>query len=245
MTMTTFAETHDRVQTAVEGWLHPSQARCLWDLGSTVGPGGTIVEIGSYQGKSTVMLAAASDPEATVYAIDPHAGNDRAPGEWEGSADDGQSDHDIFIANLESHGVRNKVEHVREFSQDAHPLVPGTFDVLYVDGAHGYKPACSDIDGWGSRVNEGGLMAIHDCYASFFVTLALIRLLWWSNQWTYVERHRSMTVYRKVAPENKPSNLARQAANMPWFFKNMVAKAAGFAGLKPVEKLLTPSGGMY
>src|SRR5690242_16795490 len=61
----------------VEGWMTPAQAQRLWHRASGVEPGARIVEIGSFRGRSTTILALASEPSVEVVAIDPHAGNDR------------------------------------------------------------------------------------------------------------------------------------------------------------------------
>src|SRR5947208_168366 len=87
----------------VEGWMTDDQARRLWDAARAVPAGGRIVEIGSYRGRSTIVLARAT--EAEVIAIDPHAGTDRGPQEIEGYASEAQSDHDAFLANLDQAGV--------------------------------------------------------------------------------------------------------------------------------------------
>ena len=53
--------------------------------------------------------------------------------------------------------MRERVRHVREFSQAAlHDAVEGEIDLLYVDGAHRYGPARDDIASWGARVRPGG-----------------------------------------------------------------------------------------
>ena len=66
-----------------------SQGEALYDAASNCPPGGRIVEIGSFQGRSTIVLASAAPDGATVFAIDPHAGNDRGPEEISGF-DDGR-----------------------------------------------------------------------------------------------------------------------------------------------------------
>ncbi len=72
----------------VDGWLTEAQARALYGLAERCPSGGRIVEIGSFRGRSTIVLASAADPTIAVMAIDPHAGNDRGPQELEGFADE-------------------------------------------------------------------------------------------------------------------------------------------------------------
>ncbi|MFN8022294.1 MAG: class I SAM-dependent methyltransferase [Acidimicrobiales bacterium] len=211
----------------VEGWMSPDQARRLYDAARTAAPGQRIVEIGSFRGRSTIVLASAAEPGVELVAIDPHAGNDRGPQEIEGFEAEAQDDHAVFNRNLAAAGVADRVRHVRAFSDAALVEVPGATHVLYVDGAHRYAPARADIRDWGARVEPGGTMLIHDSFSSVGVTLAILRELVWSDQWRYVGRARSMTEYRRDLPSGLGARLAnagRQLAQLPWFAKNLTIK---------------------
>ncbi|MEI8127826.1 MAG: class I SAM-dependent methyltransferase, partial [Actinomycetota bacterium] len=97
----------------VHGWLSRDQAERLWARAGDLRPQATIVEIGSFQGRSTIVLALGSPATTTVVAIDPHAGNDRGPQEISGFAAEAASDHETFLANLAAAGVAEKVTHLR------------------------------------------------------------------------------------------------------------------------------------
>ncbi|MEZ5343154.1 MAG: class I SAM-dependent methyltransferase [Acidimicrobiales bacterium] len=228
----------------IEGWMTDGQGALLWIQAAALDAGDRIVEIGSYRGRSLSMLATAAPDGVEIVAIDPHAGNDRGPQQWEGTADEGQSDNDLFWANLTAAGVAERITHVREFSQKAHDAVDGPINFLYVDGAHGYGPARDDLRDWGARVSPGGVMAVHDCYSSIGVTLALLRILTFSRQWTYLGRSRSLAAWRHtpVAPRAWPANVGRQVASLGWFARNVVVKALIVAKLKPVARLLGSDG---
>ena len=86
-----FAEAEAAVA-GVEGWMTPGQARLLWDSALAVKPGGTIVEIGSFRGRSLIILAKSAPPGVEIVSIDPHAGNDRGPQEFEGYQDEASED---------------------------------------------------------------------------------------------------------------------------------------------------------
>jgi hypothetical protein len=206
----------------VPGWMTDDQARKLWDAARNVPEGTQIVEIGSYRGRSTVILARAAP---NVVAIDPHAGNDRGPREIEGYASEAEADHEAFLANLERTGVGDRVRHVRLPSAGAHPEVHGQIGLLYVDGAHRYRPARDDIRDWGARVAPGGTMLIHDGFSSVGVTLATLRLLAASREFSYAGRTGSLLEYRRERPA--PSrNALRQLAELPWFARNLAVKLA-------------------
>jgi hypothetical protein len=227
----------------VEGWLSDGQARRLWDRAGAVPPNGRIVEIGSYRGRSAIVLASAVGRAGVqVVAIDPHAGNDRGPQEIHGSADEGEADNRAFRENLARAGVADAVRHVRLPSQDALGSVDGPIDLLYVDGAHRLGPATEDIARWGARVRPGGSMLVHDSFSSIGVTLALLRLLALGGDFVYVGRERSLAEYRRVgkplSPAERMRNAARQLAQLPWFARNVLIKVALVLRARPLLRLL-------
>jgi len=211
----------------VEGWMSPGQGATLFDAARRCPPNGVIVEIGSFQGRSTIILSTAADPSVEIIAIDPHAGNDRGPQEIDGFADEAADDHAVFTANLAAAGVSDRVRHLREFSDTALVRVDGAVDVLYIDGAHRYGPALADIQSWGDRVADGGTMLIHDSFSSIGVTGAIMRSLAFGSRFRYVGRSRSMTIYRADLGSNpvaRAKNAARHLAQLPWFAKNVGLK---------------------
>lgn len=226
----TAMRTFDEALTAVrdvDGWMSADQAERLYRAALATHPGDLVVEIGSFRGRSTIVLASAANAEATVVAIDPHAGNDRGPQEIEGFAAEAATDHDIFNRNLADAGVTHRVRHVRKFSSDAHADVDGHIAVLYIDGAHRYAPARADIVEWGKRVAPGGTMLIHDSFSSVGVTLAILRELLWGSRWRYVGRARSLTEFRADLDSSIGSralNAATLLLQTPWFVKNLVIK---------------------
>ena len=221
----------------VEGWMTDEQARRLFDRARALAPPATIVEIGSYRGRSAIVLAHGAADGVQVVAIDPHAGNDRGPQQIEGSSAEGDADNAAFRQNLERAGVAERVRHVRLPSQDALGEVAGQVELLYVDGAHRYAPARDDIARWGARVKPGGTLLIHDAFSSVGVTLAILRLLTPSGEWRYAGRSRSLAEYRRE-PVARLRNLARQAAELPWFARNLVIKVLVVARLRPLARAL-------
>jgi predicted O-methyltransferase YrrM len=225
--VTTFEQAWAAVD-GVDGWMSIDQAAELYEAAAACAAGGRIVEIGSFRGRSTIVLALAATPDTAVTAIDPHAGNDRGPQEIAGFEAEADDDHDAFVANLRNAGVIDRVNHLRMFSDDALEHVEGSIDVLYIDGAHRYRPARTDIERWGARVADGGTMLIHDSFSSVGVTLAILRALVPGTRFRYVGRARSLAVYRAEpmeAFEGRCRNVGRQLAQLPWFAKNVALKA--------------------
>lgn len=213
---------------SIEGWLTDGQAARLQAAASRPRPDGAVVEIGSFRGRSAVVLARAA---GSLVAIDPHAGSDRGPQEIEADSTRGDADFDAFHANLAAAGVADRVVHVRKFSSDALGDVEGPLSLLYVDGAHRFGPARTDLREWGSRVAPDGVMLVHDSFSSVGVTLALLAECAGSARWRYVGRTGSLAEYeRRGSASGRLRDVARHVRELPWFARNVVIKALVLAG---------------
>jgi len=224
----------------VQGWLTETQARALYDAARAVGPGGRIVEIGSFRGRSTIILASALRDGVELVAIDPHGGGDRGPQEIAPDAARGDQDHSAFVANLARAGLTDRVRHMREMSYDALGALPGPVTLLFVDGAHRYKPASDDIARWGDRVPVGGEMLIHDAFNAIGVTLAQLRLLVTSRRWRYEGRRGSLAIYRRtsLSAAELARNAIAQLLELPYFVRNGLVKVLLLARLRRLARLL-------
>jgi predicted O-methyltransferase YrrM len=212
----------------VEGWLTAEQAEVLAAAAAACPDDGEIVEIGSYRGLSTIVLAAHAPDGVAIVAIDPHAGNDRGPGEIYGYTAEAAADRVAFERNLDTAGVRHRVRHVVAHSADAHGAVHATIDVLYVDGAHRYAAARADLRDWGGRVAAGGTLLVHDAFSSVGVTAAILRELAFGRRFRYVGRTRSLAQYRADLAWTAPArvrNAGVQLAQLGWFARNVALKA--------------------
>jgi predicted O-methyltransferase YrrM len=222
----------------VEGWMTRGQGETLYEAAAQCPAGGRIVEIGSFQGRSTIVLASAAPDAATVFAIDPHAGNDRGPQEIAGYGAEADADHLAFVANLQRAGMSDRVTHLRMFSDAALDELDGAVEVLYIDGAHRFAPARADIRDWGRRVSDGGTLLIHDAFSSVGVTLAIMRELVFGGRFRYVGRSRSLAIYRADLSGGRAGNALRQLAQLPWFLKNLALKLSLTLGLGKVLRRL-------
>lgn len=224
----------------VDGWMTDAQARRLWDRAAELGSGSVVVEIGSFRGKSMVVLARATGPESDLVAIDPHGGNDRGPQEWSGKEIEAAEDFDVFHENLLRAGVADRVRHVRRFSDDALSDVVGPVDLLYIDGAHRWGPAARDIRHWGGRLPIGAVMLIHDSFSSVGVTAAQASELFLGGRFRYEGRSQSMSQYRRedLPLGARPRNCIRQLAELPWFVRNVAIKVLISLGLGRFTRFL-------
>jgi len=224
----------------VEGWMTDDQARLLHERARGLEPDERIVEIGSFRGRSLIVMAQSAEPGVEIVAIDPHGGGDRGPREIAPDQALGDDDHSVFNANLSAAGVADRVTHVRKMSDEALGDVPGSIDLLYIDGAHRFGPARADIVAWGNRVRPDGTMLIHDSFSSIGVTLALLTTTFLGGRWLFVGRAQSMAEFRRVdlSGSARAGNAAKQLAQIPWFVRNVIIKVLISVKLAPLARLL-------
>lgn len=144
----------------IEGWLSVPEASALYELAHEAK--GPIVEIGSWKGRSTAVLALASmeGNYQPVYAVDAFSPVlQTATGNVTPA-----SSPELLRANLDAAGVNGLVNIIAKSSQEAASEVPDSIDVLFVDGAHDYESAKRDLVLYLPKVRFGGRVAIHDCH---------------------------------------------------------------------------------
>lgn len=121
---------------------HRPTARRLYELARfTAAMPGTIVELGSFEGNSTVYLAMA---DGTVHAVDPHT---RESMVQTATADEDTSER--FQTNLRRFGVRDRVVYHRLTSTDAAAKWNGRpVRFLFIDALHTYDAVVADYEAW-------------------------------------------------------------------------------------------------
>jgi hypothetical protein len=87
-------------------------------------------------------------------------------------------------------------------------------------------------------------MLVHDSFSSVGVTLALIASMFFGRSFLYVGRSGSMTEYRALdlTRRERVRNALRQAAELPWFVRNVFVKVCIVLKLRPVYRLLGSDG---
>jgi MMP 1-O-methyltransferase len=120
---------------------------------------GCIVEIGAYQGRSTVALAlgAKSGAGTPVYVIEPHEVFEGVLG-----GRFGPGDRVAFFHNMLEYGV---VEQVRLVNLSSEVVAPGwTLPValLWIDGDHRYEAVRRDVDCWAPHLTADANVVFDD-----------------------------------------------------------------------------------
>jgi predicted O-methyltransferase YrrM len=206
----------------IGGWLKIEQARTLWEQAAAVSADGTIVEIGSHQGRSTVILAAA---RARVVAIDPFV---------TGAMFGGLPTREKFLSNIELAGVAPRVELKQAKSTELRPAWRDPIDFLYIDGKHDYWTLSDDLR-WAEFLPSGGRVAIHDAFSSIGVTLGLLHHVLPSRRLRYLSRTGSLALFEVGRPTG--ADRLRMLGELPWWIRNVGIKVLLRLKLYPLARL--------
>jgi predicted O-methyltransferase YrrM len=148
----------------IEGWFPKKEGIFLYNAALNCTSKGTIVEIGSWKGKSTIWLgkAAQRNGKIKVYAIDPHTGSS----EHMGKGEDGVWTFPQFKQNLSDAGVDDVVTPIVKTSDEALKGWDKPIELLFIDGAHDFDSVKKDFISWSQFLIEGGTVCLHDATAS-------------------------------------------------------------------------------
>lgn len=153
---------------SIDGWLTVDEAITLFELSRSL-PHETpvAVEIGSWQGKSSICLARGllGKNRPRLCCIDPFdASGDgestAAYGERAGRLEQGL--RAAFEDNVRAVGVQEVVEVHQGYSHDQARRWRGTIDLLFLDGDHSYAAVKQDFEDWAPKIRPGGFLAMHD-----------------------------------------------------------------------------------
>jgi predicted O-methyltransferase YrrM len=185
---------------SIEGWLDDAEADLLIAVLTRAAalPGAqSVVEVGSYCGRSTVVLGGALSAldgasGIRIYAVDPHDG-------MIGALDQGikhvAPSLAAFRRNIADAGLHLIVE----------PIVKHSFEVewdkpiclLFIDGLHDYANVARDFHQFEQSIVPGGFVAFHD-YATYYPgVVAFVDELLAGGSYEKVEQAVSLIVVRK------------------------------------------------
>lgn len=148
-----------------EGFLSGREMRFLALLAACPVAEGSVLEIGSFKGRSTVILAAAARiaGEESISAVDPMV----APSETDPDLKGESSSFPEFTRNLEKTGLADRVDLHRLYSYE----LAGSWDrrlrLLWIDGDHTYEGTKRDLSGFVGHLSDGAIVAIHDVLHEF------------------------------------------------------------------------------
>lgn len=157
---------------SVTGFMPADEGRALYDTALRYLGDGIGVEIGTYCGKSTVMLgAAAAQSGGLIYTVDHHHGSEEHQAGWEyhdtSMVDPVTGLFDTLPAlrhNLDAAGLDDYIVAIVGRSPVVARGWRTPLRLLFIDGGHTEEAANRDFDGWARWVDVGGALIIHDVF---------------------------------------------------------------------------------
>ena len=147
------------------GWMDVPDLRWLYNTAENVPNLGTIVEVGSWLGKSTTAIVSGAKTK-NIIVVD----------KWEGSISDNKGDYFfdgsgipknkdeailIFLRNIKRTEFVPTM--IVEDSWKAAERIPDNYiDFLFIDADHSYESVKKDISAWYPKVKSGGIVSGHD-----------------------------------------------------------------------------------
>ncbi len=156
----------------VTGFMPVDEGRALYDTALRYLGNGVAVEIGTYCGKSTLMLgAAAQQTDGLLYTVDHHHGSEEHQAGWEyhdtSMVDPVTGLFDTLPALRHALDAAGLDDHVVAVVGRSPVVARGwrtPLRLLFIDGGHTEEAANRDFNGWAPWVDLGGALVIHDVF---------------------------------------------------------------------------------
>ncbi len=189
----------------IEGWLSEPEAELLIAAVARLCRGEgreerSIVEIGSYKGKSTTVLGLAArlhERPVHIYAVDPFDG---VVGAADASIDRTGATLRSFYRNIEEAELSDIVTAIAQKSYELQ--WSEAIDLLFIDGLHDYPNVARDFYHFADWITAGGLVAFHDYSAHYPGVRSFVNELLGSGDFSLLAQRDSLVVLEKGAPMN-------------------------------------------
>lgn len=151
----------------VEGYLHRSEGRALFDVASQLPADSSVVELGAYKGRSTICLAQSGRRVVSVDHWSGEPGLPKVPGVYPDHRDGFYRRQ--YEENLDKWvpGWRGFVFPYSGSSSDAElaAAIASAFapiGMVFIDADHKLAAVRADFATWAPLVPVGGIVALHD-----------------------------------------------------------------------------------
>ncbi|MBB3047291.1 putative O-methyltransferase YrrM [Litorivivens lipolytica] len=195
---------------SIKGFLADDEADALYRAALDRSQHGPVLEIGSYCGKSTVVLGhACRQHNSVLYAVDHHRGSEEHQ--------KGELFHDPELYNeaeaqFDSFGEFRRNMAKADLHDTVVPIVSSSdvasrhwqtpLSMVFIDGGHSLEAALSDYRCWAGHIQRGGILAIHDLFDEpengGQAPIAIFRLAVASGLFQPVERVSSLALLKRL-----------------------------------------------
>ncbi|WP_189762490.1 class I SAM-dependent methyltransferase [Streptomyces xanthochromogenes] len=145
----------------------------LYEAAASAGALGLpLLEVGTYCGRSTILLAEAARESGTVaVTVDHHRGSEEQQPGWD-FHDPTVVDPEVgrmdtlptFRRTLHAAGLEDHVIAMVGRSPQVARVWGGRLGFVFIDGGHTDEHASADYEGWAPKLAEGGTLVIHDVF---------------------------------------------------------------------------------
>ena len=174
------------------GWFTHQEGECYRAEAARF-PGGTLVEVGVWLGRSLSFIAPqALELGQTLHAVDTWRGS---PSDLTGTIARGADIYAAFLLNMRELGVEAVVRPLRMASSEAASLFAnGSVDLVMIDGDHRYEAVSADLDAWLPKLRRGGAIMGHDFDPVNWP--GVVRAV--TERWPRVRRERRLWIHRPL-----------------------------------------------
>jgi predicted O-methyltransferase YrrM len=158
---------------AAKGFMPADEGLALYGAAAEAGRLGLpLLEVGTYCGRSTILLAdAARRAGVLALTVDHHRGSEEQQPGWD-YHDPETVDPELgvmdtlplFRRTLRRAGLEEHVVALVGRSPQIASVWAAPLGLVFVDGGHTDEHAGADYEGWAPHVAEGGLLVIHDVF---------------------------------------------------------------------------------
>ncbi|MGW2394375.1 class I SAM-dependent methyltransferase [Streptomyces lydicamycinicus] len=169
-----------------------------------------LVEVGTYCGRSTILLAdAARGAGVLAVTVDHHRGSEEQQPGWE-YHDAAVVDPEVgrmdtlptFRRTLHAAGLEEHVLALVGRSPQAAAVWQAPVGLVFIDGGHTDEHATADYEGWAPHLAPDGLLVIHDVFADPAdggqAPYRIYRRALESGAFTEISAHGSLHVLRRT-----------------------------------------------
>ncbi|WP_371792409.1 class I SAM-dependent methyltransferase [Streptomyces sp. NBC_01471] len=158
---------------AAKGFMPADEGLALYDAAVlAAGLGLPLLEVGTYCGRSTLLIAdAARAAGVPAITVDHHRGSEEQQPGWE-YHDPSVVDPEVglmdtlptFRRTLHRAGLEDHVIAMVGRSPQVARAWGGPLGLVFIDGGHTDEHANGDYEGWAPHLADGGLLLVHDVF---------------------------------------------------------------------------------
>jgi predicted O-methyltransferase YrrM len=143
----------------IPGWFDLSKAIAVQRVVKRLPAGARLVELGSFQGRSSVAIAAVLPPGARLYCVDHFQGSP----EHQTMKLDLGSLRQAFDRHMVEFGVQDRVEVMALSTREAAArFQPDSLDFVLLDAAHDFDSVHADLIDWYPKLKPGACLVCDD-----------------------------------------------------------------------------------